>query len=104
MINNTALITNACLNAMDCFAWCICYLVCLLASTFKRTHLTLSLAIHLARSTGLPKDPTSTSEKPERSRARRETQSDPYGLELLQVRAALDSVYSTAPISVKYPI
>ena len=40
----------------------------LLASTFKRTHLALSLAIRVARFTGLPKDPTS----PSRSRNVRE--------------------------------
>ena len=59
MITNVALITNACLSAMDCFAWCICYLVGLLASTFKRTHMALSLAIRVARFSGLPKDPLS---------------------------------------------
>ena len=31
----------------------------LLASTFKRTHLALSLAIRVARFSGLPKDPLS---------------------------------------------
>ena len=39
------------------------YVTCLglLASTFKRTHMALSLAIRVARSVGLPKDPSSPS-------------------------------------------
>ena len=34
MMTNTDKTTNAFLNAMDCFAWCICWFG-LLASTFK---------------------------------------------------------------------
>ena len=53
----------------------------------------LSLAIHVARFEGSAKDPPSTSEESARSRARRVTQSDPCGLEPLQVRATLDSIF-----------
>ena len=56
MITNVDLIINACLNAMDCFAWCICYLVCLFASIFKHTHLAFFSAIRVARFTSFPKD------------------------------------------------
>ena len=85
MMINVALIMNACLNAMDCFAWCICWFG-LLASTFKSTQWPSMWP-------GSPKDSTFASEEPERSRARRVTQSDPCGLEPHQDHAALDRAF-----------
>ena len=58
----------------------------LLASTFKSTQRPSTWP-------GSPKDPTSTSKERKRSQARRVTQSDPCGLEPLQVRAALVSIF-----------
>ena len=85
MIANIVKIMNACLNAMDCFAWCICWYG-LLASTFKSTQWPSMWP-------GSPKDPTFASEEPECSRARRVTQADPCGLEPHQDHAALDRAF-----------
>ena len=76
---------------------CLVYMLFgLLASTFKSTQRLLTWP-------GSAKDPSSTSEKPERSRARRVTQSDPCGLEPLQARAALDSIFR-CPHLCKVPV
>ena len=93
MIVNTVKITNACLNAMVCFAWCICWYG-LLASTFKSTQRTSMWP-------GSPKDSTTPSEEPECSQARRVTQSDPRGLEPHQDHATLDRAFSAAIILLK---
>jgi hypothetical protein len=82
MIINVALISSACLNAMDYIAWCICWFG-LLASTFKSTQ-------RPSMWPGSPKDSMFASEEPECSWARRVTQSDPCGLEPHQDLAAVD--------------
>ena len=85
MIVDTVKITSACLNAMDCIAWCICWFG-LLASTFKSTQ-------RPSMWPGSPKDSTPSSEEPECLRARIVTQSDPCGLEPHQDHAALDRAF-----------
>jgi hypothetical protein len=96
MIANTVKVTSACLNAMDCVAWCICWFG-LLVSTFKSTQ-------RPSMWPGSPKEPKSTSEEPECSRARRVTQSGPCGLEPHQDYVALDRVFSAAITLVNYHV
>src|SRR3989337_960712 len=93
---NDALMIDACLNAMDCIAWCICWFG-LLASTFKSTQRPLTWP-------GSHKDPSSVVEEPERSRARRVTQSDPCGLEPHQDPAALDTAFPLPSPLVRYHV
>ena len=64
----------------------------LLASTFKITQ-------RPSMWPGSPKDSTFASEEPECSRARRVTQSDPYGMETRYDRAAIIVEASVAVIS-----
>ena len=90
MIINVAPITNACLNAMDCIAWCICWFG-LLASTFKSTQ-------RPSMWPGSHKDPSSVDKEPEHSWARSVTQSDPCGMEPHQDHAALDRAFPLPPL------